>query len=97
MKTNFSKILLAILLITSITSCYSVSYAVGSGSKTGEVITEKNQFLVYGLAPLKIADPTKMAGDAKDYQVTIKHTFVDGLFNLITSGLYTPTTTIIKK
>jgi hypothetical protein len=97
MKTNFSKILLAILLVTSITSCYSVSYAVGSGSKTGEVITEKNQFLVYGLAPLKIADPTKMAGDAKDYQVTIKHTFVDGLFNLITSGLYTPTTTIIKK
>jgi hypothetical protein len=97
MKNKFSKILLAILLTTSISSCYSVSYAVGGGSKTGEVITEKNQFLVYGLAPLKIADPTKMAGDAKDYQVTIKHTFVDGLFNFITSGLYTPTTTIIKK
>jgi len=38
-----------------------------------------------------------MAGDAKNYQVTIKHTFVDGLIGLLTNGIYTPTTTIVKK
>jgi hypothetical protein len=38
-----------------------------------------------------------MAGDAKNYQVTITHTFVDGLINALTSGLYAPTTTIVKK
>jgi hypothetical protein len=38
-----------------------------------------------------------MAGDAKNYEVTIKHTFVDGLLNLLTYGIYTPTTTIVKK
>jgi hypothetical protein len=38
-----------------------------------------------------------MAGDAKDYEITVKHTFVDGLLSAITSGLYTPTTTIVTK
>jgi len=78
-------------------SCYTLTYTVGDGSKTGEVIKKKNHYLVYGLAPLKMSDPTKMAGDAKNYDVTIKHTFVDGLLNVLTSGLYTPTTTIVIK
>jgi hypothetical protein len=56
-----------------------------------------DDFAYAGLAPIKTANPTQMAGDAKNYQVTIKHTFVDGLFNLFTSGFYTPTTTIVKK
>lgn len=78
-------------------SCYTLTYSVGSGAQTGETITEKNHYLVSGLATIKTANPTKMAGDAKNYQVTIKHTFVDGLINVLTSGLYTPTTTIVKK
>lgn len=78
-------------------SCYTLTYTVGDGSKTGEVIKKKNHYLVYGLAPLKTSDPTKMASDAKNYDVTIKHTFVDGLLNVLTSGLYTPTTTIVIK
>jgi hypothetical protein len=78
-------------------SCYTLTYTVGDGSKTGEVIKKKNHYLVYGLAPLKTSDPTKMAGDAKNYDVTINHTFVDGLLNVLTSGLYTPTTTIVIK
>lgn len=78
-------------------SCYTLTYTVGDGSKTGEVIKKTNHYLVYGLAPLKMSDPTKMAGDAKNYDVTIKHTFVDGLLNVLTSGLYTPTTTIVIK
>jgi hypothetical protein len=38
-----------------------------------------------------------MAGDAKNYQVTITHSFIDGLLNALTGVLYTPTTTIVKK
>ena len=97
MKNKFLSFALVCLISLSMASCYTVSYAVGSGSQTGETIMEKNHFLVAGLAPIKTADPTKMAGDAKNYQVTIKHTFIDGLINALTSGLYTPTTTIVKK
>ena len=97
MKKSFLNLVLIIVLGISLTSCYTQSYNVGSGPKTGVTVTQKNHYVVYGLAPLKTADPTKMAGDAKNYQVTITHTFIDGLLNVLTSGLYTPTTTIVKK
>jgi hypothetical protein len=97
MKNKFVSFTLLSFLCLSMASCYSLTYAVGTGSQTGETITEKNHYLVSGLATIKTSDPTKMAGDAKNYQVTIKHTFVDGLINVLTSGIYTPTTTIVKK
>jgi hypothetical protein len=97
MKNKFLSFAVLCFLSLSMASCYTVSYAVGSGSQTGETIVEKNHFLIAGLAPIKTADPSKMAGDAKNYQVTITHTFVDGLINALTSGMYTPTTTIVKK
>jgi hypothetical protein len=94
------KIIYTILLsisFLSMASCYTLTYTVGTGTQTGETIKKKNHYLIYGIAPLKTSDPIKMAGDAKNYQVTIKHTFVDGLLNLLTYGLYTPTTTIVTK
>jgi hypothetical protein len=97
MKNKFITFALLSFLCLSMASCYTLTYAVGTGAQTGETITKKNHYLVSGLATIKTADPTQMAGDAKNYQVTIKHTFVDGLINVLTSGIYTPTTTIVKK
>jgi len=95
------KIILNLTLIFTIsvlmTSCYTLTYSVGEGAKTGVEVKEKNHYLIYGLAPIKTSDPTKMAGGAKDYTVTIQHTFVDGLIATLTSGIYTPTTTKVKK
>jgi len=79
------------------TSCYTYTYTVGNGPQTGVEVMEKNHYLIYGLAPILISDPTQMAGGASDYQVTIEHTFVDGLLNALTGGIYTPTTTKVKK
>jgi hypothetical protein len=97
MKNKFVSFALLSFLCLSMTSCYTLTYTVGTGTQTGETIKKKNHYLIYGIAPLKTSDPIKMAGDAKNYQVTIKHTFVDGLLNLLTYGLYTPTTTIVTK
>ncbi len=90
---------LAFVLVISflMTSCYTLTYSVGEGSKTGVEMKEKNHYLIYGLAPIKTSDPTKMAGGAKDYTVTIQHSFIDGLLNALTGGIYTPTTTTVKK
>jgi hypothetical protein len=38
-----------------------------------------------------------MAGDATDYEVTTRQTFVNGLVAAITFGIYTPSTTTVKK
>jgi len=97
MKNKFVTCAVFSFLCLSMASCYTLSYTVGNGPQTGETLVEKNYYVVSGLAPIKTANPAKMAGDAKNYQVTITHTFVDGLINLLTSGLYTPTTTIVKK
>jgi predicted small secreted protein len=95
------KLVLNIALVLSIsllmTSCFTLTYSVGKGAQTGVQVQEKNHYLIYGLAPLKTSDPTKMAGEAMDYEVTITHTFVDGLLNALTFGIYNPTTTIVKK
>lgn len=79
------------------TSCYTYTYNVGKGSQTGVEVKEKNHYLIYGLANVGQSDPVKMAGEAEDYEVTITHTFIDGLINSLTFGIYNPTTTIVTK
>ncbi len=95
------KIILNLALVFTfsvlMTSCYTLTYSVGEGTQTGVEVTEKNHYLIYGLAPIKTSDPTKMADGAKNYTVTIEHTFVDGLLNAVTGGIYTPTTTTVRK
>ena len=97
MKRYVSVFVISIALLGLMSSCYSHKFAIGDGPKTGVVVTEKNHYFILGLVPGKVSDPQKMAGDAKDYQVTEVHTFVDGLLNIITFGIYTPTTTQVQK
>jgi len=97
MAKNISKLFFACVLMLSLTSCYTYSFNVGNGAQSGVTIQEKNHYFIYGLAQGKQADFEELAGGSKDYRVTIKHTFVDGLINAITFGIYTPTTTIVQK
>lgn len=94
------KVILSLMLVfclSLLTSCYTYTVTVGKGSQTGVEVKKMNHYLIYGLAPVGVSDPAEMAGDAEDYNITIKHTFVDGLINAITFGIYTPTTTIVTK
>ena len=97
MKNKLVTCALFSFLCFSMASSYTVNYTVGKGPQTGITVVQKNHYLVGGLAPIKTSNPQQMAGDAQDYEVTITHTFIDGLINVLTSGLYNPTTTIIKK
>jgi hypothetical protein len=97
MRKTVSSMALVFAIALLTTSCYTLTYSVGEGAKTGMEVTEKNHYLIYGLAPIKTSDPTKMAGGAKDYTVTIEHSFIDGLLNALTFGIYSPTTTTVKK
>jgi len=97
MKKILLNAAMVLMLSGSLTSCYTQSYMVGEGPQKGVESVEKSHYLIYGLAPIKTADPEKMAGGAKDYSVTIQHNFVDGLLNILTWGIYTPTTTKVVK
>ncbi len=91
---NLSFIFLLALLFSS---CYTYTFSVGRGAQTGLEIQGKNHYLINGLAPVGTKDFRELAGDATDYDVTITHTFVDGLLSLLTGGIYSPTTVIVKK
>lgn len=88
---------LALCLLLSMSSCYTYTHTVGSGPQTNVDVKQKNHYFIYGLVQGKQSNPKEMAGNSDDYEVTIQHTFVDGLLNVITFGIYNPTTTTVKK
>lgn len=93
MSTSASLVVMALLM----QSCYSFTHVVGSGSQTGEVAKKKNHYLFYGLKKIKVSDSQQMVGNATDYEITVKHSVMDQLLNGFTLGIYTPTTTVVKK
>ena len=97
MKQKILKTMILVWLSILMTSCYTYTYTVGEGSKSGETVTAKNHYFINGLAKGKQSDPKQMAGNSDDYKVTIQHKFVDGLLGFITFGIYTPTTTKVEK
>ena len=79
------------------TSCYTFTATVGNGPQTGTKIVAHNHYLVEGLAPISTVDTKELVGDAKDYSITVSHTFIDGFLAMLTSGMYAPTTVTITK
>ena len=97
MKKCLVNTCIMICITTLLTSCYSLNYKVGRGSRIGLKVSEKNHYLIYGLAPLKTTNPTRLAGNAADYTVNIQHSFIDGLISALTFGIYSTTTITVTK
>ena len=93
MSTSATILVIAILM----QSCYSFTHVVGGGAQTGEVVKQKNHYLFYGLKKLKVSDSQKMVGNATDYEITVRHSVLDQLLNGFSLGIYTPTTTVVRK
>lgn len=97
MKRKLTLLGAAFTMSIMMTSCYTYTFTVGNGPQSNVEVKQKNHYAVFGLAPIKTSNPTEMAGGATDYSVKIEHTFVDGLINSLTWGLYNPTTTTVTK
>ena len=97
MRTRLYAIVLMFALCCTASRCYTYSFDVGQGAQTGVETKKANHYLIGGLAPISVSNPEEMARGAEDYTVTITHTFIDGLLNAITGGLYSPTTTIVTR
>jgi len=97
MKKMILRIAVVVVIAISMASCYTVTMTVGQGPQTGLEIERKNHYVIGGLVALSTADIKEMAGTSKNYSVTISHTILDGFIAALTGGLYTPTTTIVKK
>jgi len=87
--------IIAVTLV--MTSCYTFTATVGNGPQTGTTVVAHNHYLINGLAPISTVNTKELTGDAKDYSITISHSFLDGFLAMLTSGIYTPTTITITK
>ncbi len=94
---NFKILAGALLVGTMMTSCYTYTSVVGEGALGNKEVRAKNHYLIGGLAPVGISDSKELAAGAKNYEVTTSQTFVDGLITVLTSGIYSPSTTTVKK
>lgn len=94
MKKTF---VLGVLASTLLTSCYSYTTVVGEGAKGNKETKQWNHYLIYGLAPVGVSNPSNLANGATNYDVTTKQTFVNGLVTALTFGIYSPTTTTITQ
>ncbi|MBI5219451.1 MAG: Bor family protein [Bacteroidia bacterium] len=99
MKKVFLNVLVCTFLLCTVflTSCFTYTSVVGDGAKGNQKEKKWNHYLIGGLIPVSTSDSKAMAGGAKDYTVTTKFTFVNLLVGGITFGIYTPTTTTVKK
>jgi len=98
MKNKLLKVLAGTLLSCFLlTSCYTYTSVVGDGAQGNKEVTKWNHYLIYGLAPTSVSNSKEMAGGAENYEVTTKQTFVNGLISGLTFGIYTPSTTTVKK
>ena len=84
-------------MLFTLNSCYVHKTVLGKGSQSGAVESAKQHNFVYGLASGKTPDTQEMAKGAKDYDFITSHSFVDGLINSLTFGLYNPTTVKVKR
>jgi hypothetical protein len=98
MKKKIFKLIGGVLLCsTLLTSCYTYTSVVGEGAKGNQEVTKWNHYVLFGLAPVGVSDSKALAAGASDYTVTTRHSFVNGLVAGLTFGIYTPTTTTVKK
>ena len=98
MKTRIVTLFGGVLLCSCLlTSCYTYTSVVGQGAKGNQEITKWNHYILFGLAPVGVSDSRQMADGATDYTVTTRESFVNGLVAGLTFGIYTPTTTTVRK
>ena len=96
-KKSLKMMAIAITTATMLTSCYSYTTVVGEGAQGNKETKAWNHYVIFGLAPVGVSNPAEIANGAKDYTVTTKQTFVNGLIAAITFGIYTPTMTTITQ
>ena len=85
------------LLLLLLSSCHPTHFVVGKGPQQNQVVKARNKFLLLGLKHVGTApDPNIMSKNASDYKITVKLTPGDVVLNVVTLGIYSPLTVLVK-
>lgn len=95
MKKQLSSLAVALLIMFSVSSCYTMTHTVGAGAQGADVSSKKQWFALWGLVPISQVDTKAMAGGASDYTITTKQSFGDSVIGMFT-GIVTISPRTVK-
>ena len=80
------KLIALCVLAVFLAGCAAHTHVIGNGGSGGATVT-KRQLYVISIVPINDIDTKAMAGDAENYTIETKATFVDGLISALTGGV----------
>jgi hypothetical protein len=89
---------LMVIMVAFLVGCAANTHIIGDGAKGSDVVSKRQWYALWGLAPLNKVDSKDMAGSATSYEINTQQSFVDVLITSILGGglLYTRTVTVKK-
>ena len=98
MKKTVKSLVLALVFVVGLSSCFTMEHTVGNGAQGASSTTERQWYVLWGLVPLNDVDSKQMAGGASDYTIKTERTFVDGLIGIFTGfvTIYPQSVTVTK-
>ncbi len=88
------KLVLGIVVVSSLSSCYINEHVIGSGGTT-ESARKKTVYIIGNR--VSEVDSKSLAGGAENYTIDTRYNFVDMLISGVTFGIVGTRTVIIKK
>ena len=82
LKTMTAIVLVVVMLLMM--GCAAHTHYVGQGSQTGETVSKRQWYILWGLIPLGEVDSQAMAGGAQDYEVDTVNGPLDIILNIFT-------------
>lgn len=84
---KIKSILLMLVIVMAMTSCYTIEHIVGSGAQGTTVLEKKQWYALWGLIPINEVDSKQMAGGAENYTIKSQIKFVDYIISAFTSAV----------
>ena len=83
MKRKFGAIVLLLATLLMV-GCATHVHTIGQGGSGGQMLQERQWYILWGLVPLNDVSTDAMSGGAADYTIQTQTSFLDGVINIFT-------------
>lgn len=81
--TSFASTMV-LLFTLCMAGCTAHTHIVGTGGTTGEVVEERQWYILWGLVPINDVDSNAMAAGAENYTIETEQSALDVIINIFT-------------
>ena len=84
MKKKLLSLSLVVLMLFSMSSCYTLEHTVGNGAQGGNEVSQRQWYALWGLVPINEVDSKSMAAGKSNYVIKTQHSFIDLVISMFT-------------